>query len=169
MQVITKMSALNVAIDGVIQAASQLTDDIQSVLMSVTFHAVAHGNIEPMLKLWNGVGKGVRKAAIQHWLDQHAPVQIDKEKGFVFSREKVALLADFADPVNPSVEDATLYAATLAAFPWVDCKPEKLAEESFDVMAMLVKLVDRADKAAKDGAEIKHKETLARLKSLLPQ
>ncbi len=160
------VSALNKLIDGTIKSITKMQGIVQGLLMSVTYHAVAHGNIDPMLRLWDGMPKGVRRAAIQSWLDTYAPVVIDKESGFKFSREKMATLSEFESATEPTLTEAQEYALSLSEHDWTEHKPEQLALESFDVASAVAALLKKVAKLEKDGTKIKGAAVLAKLKAV---
>lgn len=162
--VITDSAALNRAIDNIVKATGKLEADIQSALVGVVYQAAMHGNTEPANDLFSRIGKGVRKAAIQGWLDTNGPFLIDKEKGFLFSRDKLETLTGERKPTE---EIVTAYCESLFSDLWTEHKPEKLAEESFDFRAALGKLLDKAAKARKGGAVIEGEELLATVNAVL--
>lgn len=144
---------------------------IQIALASATFHAMAHGNVNPINTLFTTVGKGMRRAAIQTWLLAFAPVQLQadpdkaKEAPFVFSRELVKL---HTETDKPTAEQAEAHAMTAAETSWVDFKPEVLVPTDFDVLELLAATIKKAKGLQAKGATAKHAEVLAKMEALIP-
>lgn len=162
--VVTDAAMLNKRIDSAIKATAKLTEDIQTILVSAAFHAVMHGNIDPINRFFNGVGKGVRRAALQGWLDTNAPVMIDKESGFVFSRDKLETLVGHRTPTE---EQTMAYVQGVATELWTDYKPEQMAVKSLDVVALVQALLKKAAQAQKAGATIEHGELIEKLSAMV--
>lgn len=178
LSVITDAAKLMAKIDGTLKTVAKVHQDMQAILQSCVYHAVGHGNIDPILHLWGGLGatKGIRRSAVQAWLDTLAPVLIDKESGFKFNRDKIAMLAEFTGdgsdkgPTNPTLQEAEQYAASLAGEDWSTYKPEQLEEKSYDVEAALRAILKKIDLAHKPGSKIKvqHEELVVAIKAILP-
>lgn len=162
--IITDVAALNRAIDGIVKSTEKLETAIQAALVGVVYQAALHGNTEPANSLFSRIGKGVRRAAIQGWLDTNGPFLIEKEKGFVFSRDKLEALIGERKPDEEMVAG---YCGALFSDLWTEHKPEKLAEESFDFRAALSKLLDKAAKARKSGTVIEGEDLLATVNAAL--
>lgn len=156
--IITDVAALNRAIDGIVKSTEKLETAIQAALVGVVYQAALHGNTEPANSLFSRIGKGVRRAAIQGWLDSNGPFSIKKGKGFVFSRDKLEALIGERKPDEEMVAG---YCGALFSDLWTEHKPEKLAKESFDFRAALSRLLDRASKARNSGTVIDGEDLLA--------
>lgn len=152
------------------RASKALSDLTQSVLVGATFHAIMHGNTEPINALIEAMGRGMRKTAAAQWLLTHAPVvpEDNKEKAkvqpFRFSRDKVEELCGEAKPDEAT---ATEYAQEVARSHWTEHKEPPLVPDSYDVVAELNKLVKKAGSMAEKGVEVTGMEMLERLHSML--
>lgn len=166
--ILTNADALNKAILAVNKAAHKLADEVQVVLASVTFHALAHGNVTMLNDSILALGRGMRKQAAADWLLKFAPVLANtgkdaKEKPFVFSREKVETLLGTA---KPSMEVAESWAEAAMATHWTELKEPPLVPAEFDIMAQLSRVVKQAETLSGKGTKIIHGELLEFVKRL---
>jgi hypothetical protein len=171
MKLLTIAGDLTAAIAKATKTSHSLESSVQQILASAVFFAVKDGNIQPINALFAGIGKGMRRAAIQAWLLDHAPVLVnknteDKSAPFVFSRPQVAVLTGIADKMT--AEQAEVYAMTTAAVSWVDYKPEVLIPATFDVSALVAATIKRAKALQTKGSQPVHGELIAAMEALMP-
>ncbi len=168
-QLITDASALTKAIGVAAKASHALAGSIQIALASCSFFALKDGNVQPINLLFTSMGKGVRRAAMQAWLLDHAPVllQTDKDKAkeqpFVFSRDKVEELTGHAKPTAEQAEETAEASLTVS---WVEFKPEQLTPESFDVQAMVTQVIKKAKGLQSKGSKAVHGDLIAKLEAM---
>lgn len=177
--IVTDAAALTKQIGAIGTHAGKLAASVQLALASAAFHAIAHGNINPVNGLFDAAGKGMRRSAIQNWLVAFAPVVVNDAKDgdhFVFSRPKVeALLTVWAnatgletlDAKAPTLEQAEAYAEHVFKTDWIDFSPEKLPPAEFDVLAMLGQLVKKVHGLQKAGSKAKHGDLITQLEALV--
>lgn len=165
-KIITDAAALTKAIAKVHGDSTKLATGIQIALASSVFFAMKDGNIEPITSLFTGVHKGTRRAAMQAWLLEFAPVVLntenDKTVPFKFSRDKLKALAD--DPMTAEVAEG--HAATALLTDWTDFKPEQLVPETFDVAAMVKQLLTKVKGLSAKGSKPKHADLIAKLQAM---
>jgi hypothetical protein len=170
MKLLTTASDLTAAIAKANKTSHSLESAYQTILASAVFFAVKDGNIQPINSLFTGMGKGIRRAAVQAWLLDHAPVLVNKDTNtdapFVFSRPQVAILTDISDKLT--AEQAEEYAMKTAAISWVDYKPETLIPATFDVAAMIAATIKKAKGLQTKGSQAVHGELIAGLEALMP-
>jgi hypothetical protein len=169
-KLITDAGALTKAIAAASAAGHKLDASVQIVLASAVYFALKDGNIQPINAMFTSASKGMRKAAIQAWLLDHAPVALNtnkttaKEQPFVFVRDAVAVLTDSTEPVTAELAEAVAMKSLSIA--WTDYKPEQLIPESFDLQAMVAALVKKAKGLQAKGSKPKHGDLLAGLEAM---
>jgi hypothetical protein len=168
-KIITDAAALTKAITKASKDSMTLEGNIQLCLASSVFFAVKDGNIQPLTALFTTVSKGVRRAAMQAWALEFAPVLLNtgtdaKEAPFSFSRDKVEALTEAK---KPTAEQAIAAAERGFASNWADHKPEQLTPEFFDVRKMLDSLVKQAATLQKKGSKPKGADLLTKVQALI--
>ena len=170
MKLIKTATELSAAIAKIGKAGLSLDAAIQTVLASSVYFAVKDGNTEPLTSLFTTLSKGTRRAAVQAWVVDHAPVILNtdkstaKEKPFVFHRAKVEALTGHA---QPDAEASELYAIKVGGIEWTAYKPEQLVPEQFDVQAMLATMVKRAKDLQSKGSKPVHGDLIAKLEAMV--
>lgn len=168
-KLLTVAADLEKHIAKVAKDAASLASGIQLALASAAFHAIAHGNVNPINAIFAAAGKGVRRSAMNAWLLAHAPValQTDKDKAkeapYVFVRDRVA---ELAETDKPTLEQAEAYGAKVLSVDWTSFKEPPLVPESFDVLAMLQRVVKQSKDLQAKGSKPKHGDLIAKLEAL---
>lgn len=169
-KLITDAAMLTKAIGSASKAGHALQNSIQIILASSLYFAFKDGNIQPINALFTSTAKGVRKAAMQAWLLDMAPVAVNSDREaaktapFKFQRDQIAVLMDSKDAVT--FEAAEAYATKALGVAWTEYKPEQFVPESFDVQAMVAALVKKAKGLQTKGSTAKHGDLLASLEAM---
>jgi hypothetical protein len=164
--ILTTADALDKLTISVGKQAHKLAADIQIALASGAFFAAKDGNVEPANALILVMGRGTRKTAAADWILKFMPVnpntdsKTNKDRPFVFSRDKYRDMLGTEDNKNVSAEDALNYAEQAYGTMWTDLKEPPLVPEEYDVMAQLAMIAKKADSLQGKGTKIVHPELL---------
>lgn len=171
-KIITDATKLAAHIAKVHKDASSVESAIQVALASAVFFAVKDGNTEPITTLFTGMPKGIRRAAMQSWLLDHAPVVLNSDRDaakaqpFKFSADVLkTILADHGDATRPDAAEA--HAAKALTVSWVDYKPEQLIPETLDIKALLMSWVKQVEGKQAKGSKVKDGGLLTQVKALV--
>lgn len=78
--IITDTKKLNSAITSIKGRSKTLTKDVDVALRSAIYHRFAHGDNTKLRNLYNGLGRGIRKADIMSYIRMYGAVSWDKTK-----------------------------------------------------------------------------------------
>lgn len=127
---------LDKAIAAVIDASKGLQDNIQAVAVGIMVHCYKHGDFTRAQTLVDGLGQGVRRAALVEWFHACGLKVDEKEQRFNgFNKAKM--------------EDKF---EKLKSTPWYTLKPER-PFMGFDMQAELERLIKKAERAMKTAAD----------------
>jgi hypothetical protein len=151
-QIIKDGASLNKLIVSIGTQGKKIDDMIQIAGVSALDHLAAHGDVGFVNRLYLGVSKGVRKAALTSWLLAHGSLVANtegnkKEMPFKFTKDK-----------------ATNVAAALAE-PWVSHKPDAEPDAVYDLQTAIKAIIKKAASAK----ELKHGEAVPELQRLLDE
>lgn len=164
---------LTKAIIAVNKASHKLGADVQNILLSCTYYALKDGSVTELNALWLGIGKGaVRRDAIKNWAAAFGPFLVNDnkktmaEKPFVFSRERADELLK-GDSKSATAEQVEAHISGITAT-WTDYKEPPMVPESWDVAAMLRKVLTEAKKLGGKNTKIINGELLSKIEGILP-
>ena len=150
-------AGINAEIASIARAGKALDSRIQLCAVAAFEHMLAHRDHTLLVKLYQALSKGQRRASLAAWIMQFTQLTANTdatskaEKPFILDKEKAFDLE------------------TAKETPWYDCgKPEASPDELLDVNKAVLALLKKV-KAAKDaGRPIKglEDETLAALRTL---
>lgn len=123
----------------VIKASGTLQDQIQKVGIAIMAHAYKHGDYSRATTLVNGLGSGVRKAALVEWF-YRAGLKVDEQTDAFIGWQGAAFIEK--------------HWARITETKWYDCKPENVWG-GFDLNAELAKLIKRAEQAGKKAESLR--------------
>lgn len=151
MQVITDKASLIKLIESITKRGKALDRDIHLAGVSALAHLEAHGDIGMVNRLFLGMPKGSRKAAMTSWLLKYGRLLANTQESkvtspFVYAKEK-------ANDIEGSIAD-----------PWYDHSPDKKPDEVFDVQAAVMAILKKAK-----GKELAHGNLLAQLQALVSE
>lgn len=128
---------MDAAMASVIATSNKLQDEIHDVAVAIMLHAYNHADFTRAQQLVDGLGKGVRRAALVEWFTQAGLKVSEKEQKFNgFNKAK---MADKWEKCK--------------ATPWYNLKPEN-PFAGFDLDAEIAKLLKRAQKAMDTNAAL---------------
>lgn len=134
--------AINAAIKSVATKSATLAPQIHAVLFAAAAHAVEHKDGSLVTNLWNSLGNSVnKKNGIGQWLNKYTSLRLTTDK------------AGVAKWLGKNKEYTLDVKAEFIAF-YDMPEAEKLNSQPFDIIASLLSLVKRAEKAHEKG-EIK--------------
>lgn len=123
----------------VIKASGTLQDQIQKVGIAIMAHAYKHGDYSRATTLVNGLGTGVRKAALVEWF-YRAGLKVDEQTDAFIGWQGADFIKKHWDRITETK--------------WYDCKPENVWG-GFDLNAELAKLIKRAEQAGKKAEALR--------------
>lgn len=126
---------LDKAIASVIDASKGLQDNIQAVAVGIMVHAWKHGDFTRAQTLVDGLGQGVRRAALVEWF-HGCGLKVDEQEQR-FSGFNKAKMEDKFEKMKST--------------PWYTMKPER-PFTGFDMKAELERLIKKAERAMKTAA-----------------
>ena len=138
------------------KAGAKLDAFIQGTAVDVLEHYSEHSDTKLVNRLYLGMPKGARKAALTEWLLKFGKVQANtgddkKTVPFLFDKTRTTNL-------DGAIES-----------PWYDFKPDPVPDVSFDYYAMLMAVMAKGEKAASKGVEVKGLEFAQRIKAQLEE
>lgn len=134
--------AINAAIKSVATKSATLAPQIHAVLFAAAAHSVEHKDGSLVTNLWNSLGNSVnKKNGIGQWLNKYTSLRLSTDK------------AGVAKWLGKNKEYTLDIKAEFIAF-YDMPEAEKLNSQPFDIIASLLSLVKRAEKAHEKG-EIK--------------
>lgn len=148
--------AIEKAIKSIANRGKRLDTDIHIAACSIAVHVEKHGDVTLVNRLIDAMPDGSRVNALRQWFDTFTKCQYDMEtKVFVYAKKrKTKLEGDDGGKANP----------------WTNFKPEP-AYKPMDLIALVKKLVDRADKRVTDGVKESDNipaDVLVALKEIVP-
>lgn len=147
--------AIGKAIDSITKRGKALDKDIHVAAMSAANHFAQHGDVTFINKLYNGMPKGARHAAMTLWLTTFAGVQANSDKA---KAKNLPFIKDKAKAVDLEGGDKR---------PWFLLKPSPAPAEVLDVLKLTLALIEKAKKAAaEDGPGVQHGAMLEKLEAL---
>ncbi len=134
--------AINNEIAAVAKTSSALAPRIQACLAACSFHAVEHKDCSLLTNLWNSLGNSINKRnGINAW--------VRKYTSFMLTTDKAGVVKFLGKNKEYTFDTAGEFVA-FYDMPEVD----KMNSQPFDIIASLLSLVKRAEKASEKG-EIK--------------
>lgn len=149
-------AALLKAIDAWAKAGAKWADQGQALGLSALKALRDSGDIGPANRLLCAMPKGTKVTSMKSWLIAHSSL-IDNQgedkadKPMIHSRDKADEMGTRAD-VEAAAQDK-----------WVEHKPEKAADEVFDLQKALLGIIAKAGKAK----QVAHVELLAQVQALV--
>lgn len=148
--IIEKGDDLNKAILAITKAGKALDNNIQIAATSALWHLSKHGDVGFVNRLYLGVSKGVRKAALTSWMLAHGSLVANTEQS---KTEK---------PFNYTKDKTTNVEAAMAD-PWFNHKPDAAPDEVYDLQKAINVIIAKASKAK----QLVHGELVASLQALV--
>lgn len=147
-------------IDIIADRSTALKRDIQVTAVCCALHAAHHGDVTLMQKLDDKLGDGWYRTTLRQWAIKNGPFgyklkdgKAGTPEGYTYSKPKAeALKAEY---------DADNMACTtrLMGQPWEKAKKEP-DFDGFDLLAVLTKAVNKAEKYGNDETKSKHPKTV---------
>ena len=140
---------------------SYINPAIQCALKHAAYHAQMHKNIDPAIRLFAMVNRGINRGNMAEWLTEHAPI-VFKDNTPKFHEKK---WKENATTTGLEIE------AMLTAAPNWWCKKTTTSEiaDTIDVAELLralVKKVESNNKKTVGKKEVKHGDLLAALSAI---
>ena len=142
----TTAKAIAAAITANAKAHIAVDTDWQAIGLSVMAHIDNHRDVSVVnnlvIPMYNGLGKGARHAAMTAWLLKFLPVVANTAAAtkathpFMFCKEKAKQPLDFAGAESEA---------------WWTMKPSPAPDQVFDVRAMFLSIIRKANNAAAQG------------------
>lgn len=147
-------NAIRSAIATITSSGARLDKLIQETGLSVLNHIELHGDVTLLCELYLGMPKGSRKLALAEWALAYGKVVANTDAKTKGTR-----------PFSYDKTKATNLQGAMSK-PWFDFKPEQAVDTAFDFQAMLMALLNKADKAATKGLTIEGQDLLSSVRLL---
>lgn len=149
---------LNTLISKIGRNTAAMREDIQNALIGCAWHAIKHGNKDPILRLFNAVGNVANKAAMAHWLT------FADETGKIlpiFFKNEVAMIATGKQKEMQEISQDD-YASLIAKIPAWDTFAKKTnAAKDFEPEAFIASVAKYLQGCAKKARS--HDAAMAKL------
>lgn len=131
---------------------------IQACALDIIQHVEKHGDTTLADTLYKAMPKGSRRNALADWFFLHGKIRplikgVDEKDDARLARGDIFGYA----------KDKTTLLEEGSKKPWYECKKEAPVSVAFDVLGEVQRLLQRIEKASKDGKEIKGLDDARRL------